>query len=103
MRREREHVLASEPAPDVGEIVEHVTVESVTGDVGGVEGADGGADEQIGCKAVDGEGLEHADLYGAEAAAAGQDEGCGHAFEVWPRSVPRRGGNGRAPTARLTR
>ena len=55
--------------------------EAVAGDVGGVEGAGRGPDQQVGAESVIGERLEHADLDCAEAAAAGQDERRAHQAE----------------------
>src|SRR4051812_37331249 len=58
----------------------------MAGDVGGVECAGGGPDEQIRLDAAVGERLQHAHLDGAEAATAGQDD-CGqHGW--WRPALP---------------
>ena len=77
-RLEREHVAAAQPRPDRGETVQRGFADAVPGDVGGVEGADGGADQQVGFDASGGERLEHADLDRSQAPTARQHEGGRH-------------------------
>jgi hypothetical protein len=67
-------VGAPEPRPDGGELGERAGGHAVPGHPGGVHRSGGGADEEVGSDVVRGEGLEHADLDGPEAAAAGEHE-----------------------------
>ena len=71
-------VLATEAAPGSGESGQRSVVAAVGGHVARIEGTGGGPDQQVGADAVVGERLEHADLDGAEAAAAGEHERRAH-------------------------
>ena len=72
--RQRENILAPQAAPDRLQLQD--TLERrIAGIIGAVDGADAGADHHVGGNAVRGERMHHADLDGAEAAAAGEDKG----------------------------
>ena len=71
---QREHVVAAEAGPDLGELL-HAFLGRPGRDPGGVDRADGGPDEHVRLDAGVEQGLKHADLRGAEAAAAREHEG----------------------------
>ena len=75
---ERKHVATSQRCPDLGQLVQRRFTDTAPGDVGGVERADGGANQQVRSDSSGGEGLEHADLDGSQAPAARQHEGRRH-------------------------
>ncbi|MCY1327204.1 hypothetical protein D3C76_586830 [compost metagenome] len=73
-RREREDVRAAQGQPDPLEVGDAVCV-GRGGEAGAVDRSHRGADDQVGRDLRPGQRLEHADLYRAETAAAGQHEG----------------------------
>src|SRR4029077_12074951 len=102
-------VLAAQSTPDAGELPGSLAVR-MAGHPGGVDGARGGPDQQVGSDALIEQRLQHSDLYGAEAATPGQDKGdaagrgrvrphfrksyqanrfqTGHAVHAWPEAIP---------------
>ena len=76
-RPEREDVAGTQGDPDLGEGVD-VGQCRITRDPSGVERARRGAEHTVGKDVAFSQGLEHADLYRAEAGATGQHEGDAH-------------------------
>src|SRR5947209_7211161 len=73
--RDRKHVLAPQPAPDRFELADPFEGR-VASIVCTVERADAGAEHHVGDDAVRREGMKHADLDGAKAAAAREHKSC---------------------------
>ena len=73
--RQREDVSPMQAAPDTFEAL-YARVIRLSGEIGSVNCADRCADDQVRHNACARQGLEHADLHGAEAATARQHECC---------------------------
>jgi len=73
-----EHVTASDARPAVCQSAQRRGTGAVPGEKRCVHGTDRGPHQQVGGNLPLGEGLQHPDLDGAEAAAPGQDECGGH-------------------------
>jgi hypothetical protein len=78
---EGKHVAPAQAAPDRFEPL-HAFRVRIAGEVCAVDGAHGGADDQVGLDLPREQLAQHADLNGAEAAAAGEHEGGLHAHRT---------------------
>jgi hypothetical protein len=77
---QREDVVPAERRPGRGEQLQRPRGQAVRRHEDGVQGTGGRAHEQVRSNTPLGQCLEHADLHGAEAAAAGQHESGRHAL-----------------------
>ena len=77
-RPERKDVPAAQRPPEPGQLAQRFGAHPVTADKGRVDGPCRRPDQHVRHNTAFAQGSQHADLYGAKAAAAGQDERGGH-------------------------